>query len=40
MALGVPVTADMFTAFDDLAAPATRAEVAMYLADLYTLISP
>ena len=39
MALGVPVTADMFTAFDDLAAPATRAEVAMYLAEIYALIS-
>ena len=37
--VGVPVTADMLPAFEDLAAPVTRAQAAMYLVEFYTLIS-
>ena len=37
--VGVPVTADMLPAFEDPAAPVTRAEAAMYLVEFYTLIS-
>ena len=39
MALGVPVTADMLPAFEDLTAPATRAEIAMYLTEFYMIIA-
>jgi hypothetical protein len=38
-AVGVPVTADMLPTFEDLSAPVTRAEAAMYLVEFYTLIS-
>ena len=37
--LGIPVTADMLPAFEDMAAPATRAEVAYMLVEFYMLIS-
>lgn len=39
MALGAPVTADMLPAFEDAAAPATRAETAMMIVEFYMLIS-
>jgi len=37
-ALGVPVTADMLPAFEDAAAPATRAETALMIGSLYQLL--
>lgn len=37
-ALGVPVTADMLPAFEDAAAPATRAEAAMMLVSFYQML--
>lgn len=37
-ALGMPVTADMLPAFEDAAAPATRAEAAMMIVSFYQLI--
>lgn len=38
-ALGVPVTVEMLPTFDDLTAPATRAETAMMIVEFYMLIS-
>ncbi|MBQ2953892.1 MAG: insulinase family protein [Clostridia bacterium] len=38
-ALGLPVTADMLPTFEDLAAPATRAEAAYMIVSFYMLIS-
>lgn len=37
-ALGVPVTADLLPAFEDAAAPATRAETAMMLVSFYQML--
>ena len=37
-ALGVPVTADMLPTFDDLTAPATRAETAMMVVSFYQML--